>query len=331
MYRKLLIIVLVVLSPLVYCKKPGSGGEKAAKSVEYETISPRLVKRTIHLVGVVKANRESHISAQIDGNIDIIEEYENSFVKKDQVIAKFSNDNLQEQMTLAKSAEAIAKANYDRMQKLRQKDTVSQAFLEETKGKWLQTQLIVNDKKQALDQTIIKAPFDGMLGPFLATEGAMVKKGDELVVIHDMSSFVIEVEVPSKSLTKIKKGQKFKIRDQIATVSEVQQTIDPITHMGIVRAKMAKCPECILGQAVDVKLILDKKKNVLAVPNSAVFCKNNKSYIFVIDKDKAKLTLVDVRLIGDNYTEIKAKIKTGDLVITNNPSRLKDGENVKTL
>ena len=292
------------------------------KTVETTKLSIKDVTKTINLVGIIKANKESTIFAQIEGNIDIIEELQDQLVKKNQVIAQLVNNDLQLQLKLIQSSEEIAKQNYQRIQKLTQTHTASLASLEEAEQRWIQTKIALNNIQQQLDKTIIKAPFDGLLGPFTITEGAMVKTGEKLVTIYDLSSYIIELNVPRHILAALVINQQITANGNTAHIVEIQKTLDPITHTGIIRAKLHTCDNCLVGQTIEVNISLYHKDKALTVANEAIFLQNDAQYVYVIKNHKTILRKIKIGVIGDHDTEVKNGLTVGDVVVLHNPFRL---------
>src|SRR4029078_2091618 len=58
--------------------------------------------------------------------------------------------------------------------------------------------------QETLNQTIIKAPFDGVLSERKQSQGSYVAAGDELVRIQDLTPIRLTFRIPEKDLTAIK-------------------------------------------------------------------------------------------------------------------------------
>ena len=85
-----------------------------------------------------------------------------------------------------------------------------------------------------------------------------------------------------------------------------------------------------------VKIILEEKNNVLAVPYDAVQTDDDeKSSVYVAelqsgDDYKVHSVPVEVGMVGDYFTEITAAdLKVGDFIVTDNFDRVSDGAVIK--
>ncbi len=242
--------------------------------------------------------------------LDIIEERKNSYVKKDQVIAKLENKVLASQVSLATATRDLAKSNVDRLTKLLQLDSASKHLLDEAEEKLLKAQTDLNKKIIELDETIIKAPFDGKLGTFHVTEGAMVKKDDLLVVAYDASSYIIEIYISPKVLKQLSVGQAVMIEDRIeGKISDIEETLCKDNQMGLIYVKIEQCKNCLIGQSIDVKIATVTKKSVLGIPHSAIFYYDGLEVVYKIEDNKSIRTTITTELVGGNFTEIKSGLK----------------------
>ena len=84
-----------------------------------------------------------------------------------------------------------------------------------------------------------------------------------------------------------------------------------------------------LGSDVDVAITVDRKADILRVPDLAIFEKAKKDYVYVIEGGKAVLREVKTGLEGEDYTEIVSGLSEGDAVIVSPGDDISDGVKVK--
>ena len=127
-----LFIILLSWPIFANCDQP-----KIPKVVETALVQYQTISKNLHVIGTLKANKFSNLLAETSGKLDIIEERKNSYVKKDQVIAKLENKVLASQVSLATATRDLAKSNVDRLTKLLQLDSASKHLLDEAEEKLL--------------------------------------------------------------------------------------------------------------------------------------------------------------------------------------------------
>lgn len=66
----------------------------------------------------------------------------------------------------------------------------------------------------------------------------------------------------------------------------------------------------------NIYLVLDKRENVLTLPNGCIYKADNKSYVYVLDEQNMKTVCwVETGLVGDKNTEILSGLHEGDMVV----------------
>ena len=85
-----------------------------------------------------------------------------------------------------------------------------------------------------------------------------------------------------------------------------------------------------LGSDVDVQITVDKKENVLRVPDLAVFEKGRKNCVYVVKDGKAVLREIKTGLEGEDYMEVVSGLSVGDKVILSPGDNISDGVRIKT-
>ena len=69
------------------------------------------------------------------------------------------------------------------------------------------------------------------------------------------------------------------------------------------------------GVTGNIQLELDKKEQVLCVPNEAVHTSGDESFVYIWDKDKISMRYVTVGLVGQEMTEIREGLRQGEQII----------------
>lgn len=186
-----------------------------------------------------------------------------------------------------------------------------------------------------LDSCTITAPCDGIVTTISLKEGEVCKGGD-LAVIQDDKNFKVSALVDQYDISDISKGMKVKIRlgatadgeEMGGTVSFISPTPQVPTDSKTktssnseyaVEAQIDKPSERLrIGMMAKTSIIIDEKKNVLAVPDSCVQTdEQGKFYIEVLEGDNTiKKYPVTYGIKTDYYSEINGdKIKEGMKVI----------------
>jgi HlyD family secretion protein len=173
--------------------------------------------------------------------------------------------------------------------------------------------------------------------------GQVIAPGTLLFEIDDPDRLQLTADLLVQDAARIKPGILVRAFDEDAgiTVTGTVAKIDPkafskLSDLGIeqkrIRVEITPDPGTVplrMGMELDMEVVEAQKEEVLMLPDSSVFKINEKSHVFVVAGDTARLTPVEVGLEGKNAVEILSGLKLGDLVIDAPGNDLKDGAKVK--
>jgi RND family efflux transporter MFP subunit len=219
-----------------------------------------------------------------------------------------------------------------------------------TKEQVLAADARINEAQQAVDNCVIRAPFEGiivskdaqvgeMISP-ISAGGGFTRTG--VATIVDMNSNEIEVDVNEAYIARVKPGQPViavldaypdwqipsKVRTVIPTADRQKATVK-------VRISFLKLdPRILPDMGIKVTFLgnePDKKGDEAAatVPASALRDENGKKIVFVVKDEKLERRAVTVGNTSGSDAEILAGLTAGDRVVVKGPADLHDGEAVQ--
>ena len=209
---------------------------------------------------------------------------------------------------------------------------------------WAQLNYLKSQKEKAS----VKADRDGLVFTSKVKEGDVVSPGTHLFTVGKTGQIEIEAYVNNKDIAYVRKGDKvtvvFKVPGEDVKAQGAITNIAPaaeeiISSLGIAEDKiklkvdLPEKPKGISltpGMAVDVVIITQEAKGVLAVPKESVFTDKDKEFVWAARDGRAGMIEVVTGLEGDELVEVKKGLKQGDLVLTNpHLPELKEGIKVK--
>ncbi|NMC36659.1 biotin/lipoyl-binding protein [Candidatus Beckwithbacteria bacterium] len=222
-----------------------------------------------------------------------------------------------------KSAEQAARYTYEAAQ--------SDTTLVENRIKAAQADLNVAWLKYQTTQDItMTAPLAGRIENLSIEEGDVVDPQNELanlMIISNPRQVIavtigeIDAALMTASLSAEISVDAFENRIFPAFVSKVDKVGKQNDDGGITYTAWLTLddvyPELLSGMAADVEILIETKKNVLAVPNEALLY-NNGHYQLVIgnqDKQLQAMKNVDIGIRNETYTEIKKGASEGETVL----------------
>lgn len=183
----------------------------------------------------------------------------------------------------------------------------------------------------------VRAPVSGVVGRVYVEVGQTVAPGVPVASVADYARRVrVKVSVSDQDLRFARLGAladvsvtAFPDTTFTGKVVAVTPVLDQVSRTATVELAVDNGSRRLVpGMACGVRLILEQKPDVVALPMTALFT-NGLSEVAVLDGNVARFTEIRTGLVGDLLVEIISGIQPGDKVITTGKERVKDGDEVK--
>lgn len=210
-----LILVLWMSSGLMQAQEIPEKVDKQKNvipKVKVETFSATEVRDTIELYGRTEPDRITTLKAEINGKIDQVLAKRGSKVSKGQVIARLEVNDLEVQLKRSKALLAQREIEYSGAKKLSADGYQGQVQVSSAAANLAAVKADIKRYQIAIDNTIIRAPFDGVLNTRYVEQGDYVKSGDNIAMIADLDPLVVRAHVTENQVSQLSVGQKADIR-----------------------------------------------------------------------------------------------------------------------
>lgn len=331
----------------------------------------------LNSTGYVVAQRKAAISSKASGRLEWLGVAEGSRVKAGEVIARLDKRDVAAQLdaglanvkvaraTLeqAQAEDRDAEASLKRTQDLVAKRFVSQSALDQAVARadravagvasgragLAAAEANAKNAQVAVDYTLIRAPFDGIILSKSANVGDMVtpfssaadSKG-AVVTMADMGTLEVEADVSESSLSKIKVGQPAEIAlDALpdsrfrGSVSRIVPTVDRAKATVMTKVRFdAIDPRVLPEMSAKVSFLsqpvtAEQQKPLVAVSPDALAQRDGKTVVYVIRENKAVEVPVTPGVKIANVTAIAGDVKSGEKAVLKPAPEIKDGALVK--
>ncbi|MBY4590019.1 MULTISPECIES: efflux RND transporter periplasmic adaptor subunit [Rhizobium] len=329
-------------------RRRGGGGPTIVKTVAaVKTALPTDVTAS----GWADADDNTTIAAQEQGLIVSINGQDGATVKVGDLIAKLDDrtakaavdkDNamiVRDTATLSESETALVRAQdlFDQkagtQQSLDQaraaRDTAA-ATVDADKATLASDQII-------LENTDIRAPFDGRLGDIAISRGAFLNAGSAIVTIAKYDPIYVKFHLQERYLRELKtalaagpvevstvpastKGQVRK-----GEISFYDNTVDTASGTILAKAKFENASGALWpGQSVNIVVHFNNDEQQVVVPTVAVSPGPEGFFAFVAKDGKSHLTPVTVARANGGFTAIASGLSEGDHVVVEGQGQLSD-------
>ncbi|AYY96164.1 efflux RND transporter periplasmic adaptor subunit [Burkholderia multivorans] len=329
----------------------------------------------LNATGYVVPQRKAAVASKGQGRVEWLGVLEGTRVKKDEIIARLESRDVEASLAQALAQVKVARANLGvqqaelkdaeialrRTAALAPRGAVPAAQLDTDTARVNKARASVNSGEAAVasaeanaraaqvavDQTVIRAPFDGIVLAKHANVGdnitpfssASDSKG-AVVTIADMDTLEVEADVAESNIAKIRAGQPCEIQlDALpdmrfaGRVSRIVPTVDRSKATVLVKVRFVDRDDRVLPDMSAKIAFLSKpvsaqdRQPVTAVQASAVVERDGRPVVFALQDDTVHAVPV---ARGARIGELVAVrgVKPGDTVVLAPGAALKDGAKV---
>ena len=367
------LIVVFILSGLIWS---AASVPLAIETATVTTAFPAQGFTVLNATGRVSAQRKAAISTKATGRLEWLGVQEGSRVKAGEVIARLESLDVGATKDSAMANARVARANLEqgeaelrdaqsslkRAQELYDKKFIAEAALDTAKARYDKAKASISSLNASIgvadanvrsagvsvEQTLIRAPFDGVVltknanvGDIITPFSSAVDSKGAVVSMADMDTLEVEADVSEASIGKIKVGMPTEIQLDafpevrlLGEVSRIVPTVDRAKATVLVKVSFKeRDPRVLPDMSAKVAFLqrapnADERKAVLAVRADAIARRGEQSVLYAIDaKNVAKeVPQKAARKLGD-LIEVDG-VKAGDKVVLSPPDKLKDGATV---
>jgi len=347
------IIILMVISALGYLgwqnqdkipflgqankvDAPRKRGERAV-AVLVATAKVRDLPEKVTAVGTLRANRSINLTAKVTAKIKRLTFADGAEVKRGDPLVYLDDTETRAEAAESLAAYGNSRKLYQRALKLYKSGNAPKARVDLLLSEMQVEQAKVSADKARLAEYVISAPFSGIVGFREVSEGALVRPGDVITTLDDITRLKLDFNLPELNLAQVRKGQIFKTKSVAyegrifeGVVETVSSRVDPVTRVVRVRGIIDNdSRELKPGMFLSVSLQTGTVKNAVLVPEQSVIVTPAGHFVFKIEKDITKRTAVQVGQTMDGWVHVLSGVSGGDILITEGLQKVRDGRKVK--
>lgn len=334
-------------------------------TVEFQSASQSNIILTAS--GYVVAQRKAAVASKGTGRLVYIGVVEGDEVKKDQILARIEDSDIKAQLEEAeanlKFYEADLKEaenNYKREVELFEKGLTSAQLFDRAEANYKRllasldiAKARITQYEVALENTIIRAPFDGTvltknaeIGEVVAPLGASTTSRGAVVLIADMNSLLVEADVSESNIEKIEVNRDCEIvldaypdKNYAGFVFKIVPTADRSKATVMVKVGFKNYDSRVLPEMSAKVLFLNEaldpltadQKPVLVVPFSSIKQEAGKTLVYFVNNDIVEpLSISTGKRLGNNI-EVTSGLQRGDKIIESVDEYITQGIKVKIL
>ena len=350
-------------------------GPQAVETATVTSVYPSQSYTMLNATGYVVPQRKAAVASKGQGRVEWLGVLEGSQVKEGEIIARLESADVTASLAQARAQVKVAQANLElqraelknaevdlrRYRILAPQGAIPATQYDAALARYDKAQASMNSDEAAIvsaranaqaaqvavDQTVIRAPFDGVVLEKHANVGdnitpfssASDSKG-AVVTIADMKTLEVEADVAESNIARIAVEQPCEIQlDALpdvrfaGRVSRMVPTVDRSKATVLVKVRFVERDSRVLPDMSAKVAFLSKpvppedRKAVVAVQPAAVVTRGGRKVVYVVDHDTAREVPVTT---GERIGDLIAVqgVKPGDAVVLTPGDKLKDGARV---
>lgn len=345
-----IIIVLVIAVIFIYPRKdmifgggndgaaPAStdqrpGGPGQALPVNVVEMRPERLENNLSVTGTIIPNETVSLRPEISGLVTRITFKEGEFVRKGTPLVYLNDDELRAQYDRLEYTKKLFESQENRQKQLLEKEAISQEEYDIVLNQFNTTLADLRLVEAQLNKTVVRAPFDGVLGLRQISEGSVIGNADVIASIVNIDPIKIEFSIPERYANMVQLGSKIFFTNEAVgedvegTVYAYEPNIDAGTRTLRLRATSPNRDRRFLpGMFVRIRYVLGIQEDALMVPSESIIPGLSGYKVFIVNEEgKVEERQVSIGTRTDRYIQIVSGVNEGDLVLTTGVLQVRGG------
>lgn len=284
----------------------------------------------VSATGTISPVNSVDVSSRITGRITDVRVNENDMVKADQIIIVLDDRQLKAQVAQAGAKLENALSVYKRTQRLADSGAIAMQQLDTDRTSYDAAKAFYDDIASSLDDTIIRAPIDGMVIGKPIPAGQTVAPGISnpmvLLTVADMGKMQIQALVDESDIGKIKLQQKVRFTvdshpakifsGSVLTISNKANITQNVVYYTVYID--VDSPEGLLKPTMTARVSFNvgERNNVVAIPLLAIKDNKGQRTVQVVGSDgKTQAVNVTTGLASEDQIEVVSGLSAGDVLM----------------
>lgn len=180
--------------------------------VRVATLSAQDINDSIALYGRTEPDRVATLKAEVAGKIEHVLAKRGAKVQQGQIIVKLAMNDLAAQLTQAKALKNQREIEHQGALKLSADGYQGKVQVSSAAANLAAVKAEIERLNIDIANTIIRAPFDGILNTRYVEQGDYVQRGDDIAMIADLDPLIVRAHVSENHISALNVGQNAEIR-----------------------------------------------------------------------------------------------------------------------
>lgn len=332
-------VVVLVMSVLASCSHDdgaAKGRGNAPVAVVSTVVASVPWRDSIEALGTARANESVVVAAKVNETVQRVNFDSGDYVEAGAVLVDLSGRAELAGLEEARAQFREAQQQLERSQQLAARQLIPASQIDTQRASRDAARARMDAIRARLADRVITAPFDGVLGLRQVSPGELLKPGDPIVTLDDVSVIKLDFAVPEAFLASLKVGLLVKARSAAwadqefeGSVRSIDSRVDPVTRAVTVRAEIANVERKLRPGMLMTVLLEQAPRQTLVLPELALIQIGRQAFVFRVGADAAVAQVpVSVGARRRGEVEIVEGLTAGDRVVVEGTVKLRPGASV---
>ena len=285
-----------------------------------------------NLPGELLPFQQSKIAFEITGRISSIFVDIGDRVKKDEVLAKLDDSEVNANLEQAVARLDLANQVLNRFEDLRKKGFISIQDFDKAKSEYLVAKSQVKFFEVKKSQTILRAPYDGFIQNRFVDEGTVINGSNPILEILDANKVEAHVSIPENLVNNLEVSNDYTFEIGREKAIGKFKRLAPMSASGSnSRLAIFEFSDFFIpGSVIDLIIKIRKSEQGVWLPiNSLSQSEQGLWSVYTVSDDgsnRVEKDLVRILHFENNYAYVSGTLKDGDLVVLGGLSKIIEGQ-----
>lgn len=302
-------------------------------------VAPATISNTINLPGSIEPWTSLELVSKISGSIEEVMVREGDAVKEGDVIARIEADDYRIAFERAQAAYKLAKADFERDQKVFAEGVIPPAELDMRKTNMQTAKSDLENARLMYDRCTIKAPMNGVVRRLDAKVGLYLGIGDPIGRILQIDRVKAVIGIPESDITAVRTLDEIAITIQALDDRKINGrrhfvSTSPETAARLYRLELEvdnPGHEILPGMFVRATIVKQSRDHALSIPFYSIISRNDEQFIYVEQEGSVKKRNVKTGIMEKWMVEITDGLSEGERVVVEGHRDVEDGQKVKVV
>ena len=310
--------------------------QREGRPVVVEKVKKTNLEKWSDYTGDLEGTEQVTVFSMLGDDLKDVNVAIGDIVKKDEVVAEFSTDNVAAKYKQAKIGMETVEKTYNRMKSVYEAGGFSKQKLDEVEAQY---KVAVENFNATSKLIKIKTPISGVIVDVFVDKGERVGPKTPICKVAKISELKTTIYIDESEIINFSKGQYVDVRWDAyknkkfnGRVNKISLSADPkkrgfAVEILVDNSKMLLKP----GIFADINVRTTNKSDIIKIPRTAIMKNDERKYIFVSKNNIAERKEVTTGLESGNFVEIISGLNVDENLIIDGQSLLNDKAKIKII